>query len=718
MRGIAGGIAASAVALIAAGLVLAFLDRGSVPASQSTWDVAEISQMLVAVVTCVVGFVIASRRPQNPIGWLALAAGALLAVSFFFHDYAVRALLAAPGSLPGGHLAMWLYWPTGLLPVLCLGFALLLFPDGRLPSPGWRPVAWFATAIFAWSTVDAIVGATLVWSHPFVSLYRVYTPGPLGWTRFLLPTALALCVLAVIVRFVRSTGEERLQLTWFALAAAVLGVTVVVRILANSAATTVAMDVAVICLEATVAVAVLKYRLYGIDIVISKALQYGVLAVFITAVYAALVVGVGAAVGDQHSVYLSAVAAAVVAVTFQPVRQRAALVANRLVYGRRATPYQVLSEFAQRIGGTYAGDDVLPQTARMVAAGTGARRVVVWLRVGGELRPGATAGDPGPELAPVPVDADVLPSLPDAETRVPIRYRGELLGALAIAMPRDEPLRPAGAQLVAAVAAQAGPVLSNAGLISELRESRQRLVTAGDEARRRLERNLHDGAQQDLVALAIKLKIAGSVLGDDAAEARQLFEELQADNAAALQNLRDLAHGIYPPLLADLGLVAALNGQAKKSALPVTIQADGLGRFPEDTEAAVYFCCLEALQNTAKYAAATQAAIALRAQRETLTFTVSDDGAGFDAQHTPLGAGLRNMADRLAALGGRLEVTSAPGQGTTIAGYLPFSPALSRGPGSSAVIRAARDEVLKPDPEAVDRLCVALLPGSRPGHLP
>jgi signal transduction histidine kinase len=126
-------------------------------------------------------------------------------------------------------------------------------------------------------------------------------------------------------------------------------------------------------------------------------------------------------------------------------------------------------------------------------------------------------------------------------------------------------------------------------------------------------------------------------------------------------------------LLADLGLVAALNGQAKKSALPVRIQADGLGRFPEDTEAAVYFCCLEALQNTAKYAGATQAAIALRAQRETLTFTVSDDGAGFDAQHTPLGAGLRNMADRLAALGGRLEVTSAPGQGTTIAGQLPFS---------------------------------------------
>ncbi len=681
MRGIAGGIAASAVALTAAALVLAFLDRGLVPASLTTWDTADISQMLVGAVTSVVGYVIASRRQENPIGWLALAAGALLCVSSFCHNYALRAVVAAPGSLPAGYLAMWVFWLTGFFAWSCLGFALLLFPDGRLPSPGWRPVAWVVTAIFAWSNVTAIVGATLVWSHPFVSLYRVYTPGALASLRFPLPTALALCVLAVIVRFASSAGEERLQLKWFALATAVLGVTVVVRMLADSAATTIAMDVAVICLEATVVLAVLKYRLYDIDIVISKALQYGALAAFITAVYAALVVGVGAAVGNQHSVYLTALAAAVVAVAFQPLRQRAAVVANRLVYGRRATPYQVLSEFARRIGGAYADDDVLPQMARMVAAGTGARRVVVWLRVGGELRLGATVGDPGPELAPVPVDADVLPSLPDAETRVPIRYHGELLGALAIAMPRDEPLRPAGAQLVASVAAQAGPVLSNAGLISELRESRQRLVTAGDEARRRLERDLHDGAQQDLVALAIKLKIAGSVLGDDTVEARQLFEELQADNAAALQNLRDLAHGIYPPLLADMGLVAALNGQAKKSALPVTIQADGLGRFPEDTEAAVYFCCLEALQNTAKYAAATQAAIALRARRETLTFTVSDDGAGFDAQHTPLGAGLRNMADRLAALGGRLEVTSAPGQGTTIAGYLPFSPALSRGPG-------------------------------------
>jgi signal transduction histidine kinase len=155
--------------------------------------------------------------------------------------------------------------------------------------------------------------------------------------------------------------------------------------------------------------------------------------------------------------------------------------------------------------------------------------------------------------------------------------------------------------------------------------------------------------------------------------ARQTLGELQADAAGALENLRNLARGIYPPLLADLGLAAALNAQAGKSPVPVTVDADGIGRFPQDTEAAVYFCCLEALQNTAKYAQASTARICVQAQNGTLRFTVSDDGTGYDTSHTQLGSGLRNMADRLAALGGRLEVRSAPSRGTTITAHLPVS---------------------------------------------
>jgi signal transduction histidine kinase len=394
-------------------------------------------------------------------------------------------------------------------------------------------------------------------------------------------------------------------------------------------------------------------------------------------------VGVGTLAGNRRSPLLAALAAAVVAVAFQPMRQWAGRLANRVVYGRRATPYQVLSDFARRIGGTYAAGDVLPQMAQIVAAGTGAERVVVWLRVDDELRPEASA-DGGPHAAPLPVgelsaegvpaDGAAMPGLTGADLSVPVVYQGELLGAISVKMPRDEPLRPAGEQLVADVASQAGLVLSNAGLIEDLRASRQRLVAAQDEERRRIERNIHDGAQQDLVALAIKLRLAGMTVDDDPVEAKQIIGELQADAAGALENLRDLARGIYPPLLADLGLAAALNAQAGKSPVPVTVEADGIGRFGQDTEAAVYFCCLEALQNIAKYAKATSARICLRAQDGTLRFTVSDDGSGYDARHTPLGSGQRNMADRLAALGGRLEVRSAPGQGTTITAQLPGAP--------------------------------------------
>jgi signal transduction histidine kinase len=310
--------------------------------------------------------------------------------------------------------------------------------------------------------------------------------------------------------------------------------------------------------------------------------------------------------------------------------------------------------------------------AHIVAAGTGAERVVVWLRIDDELRPEA-ASDGGPHAGPLPVDGHELPLLPDADLSVPVMQQGELLGAISVRMPKAEPLRPAGAQLVADVASQAGLVLSNVGLVEDLRASRQRLVTAQDEARRRLERNLHDGAQQDLVALGIKLRLADMTV-EDPAQTRQILGELKADAAGALANLRDLARGIYPPLLADLGLAAALGAQASKSPLPVTVEADGIGRLGQDTEAAVYFCCLEALQNTAKYAHATQAQICLQAQKETLRFTVTDDGTGYDARHTLMGSGQRNMSDRLAALGGRLDVQSAPGQGTTITGHLPAVP--------------------------------------------
>ena len=640
-----------------------------------------------AVACGLLGMLVARRQPRNPEGWLLLGGSVGAMVVLDSGLYAVLNYRIHHGGLPLGAVAVLLRGAIGTPLIFVFALVILLFPDGRL-SRRWTWVLWaylvlvvVVTAGFAADEAGTIAGRHIqvnvngAYSGPggpsgFLATFTTVTGAgfllfPLFWLAFAARQAFS---------WRRSTGDRREQLKWLTSGAvvALTGIALIVAGPQDQVSGRIVRDLAFLALTAlpvSIGVGILKYHLYDIDRLISKAVLYGSLVAFITAVYASLVVGVGTLVGNPHSPLLTALAAAVVAVAFQPVRQRAAQLANRVVYGRRASPYQVLSQFARRIGGTYSAEEVLPQMAQIVAAGTGADQVVVWLRVDDELRPEASSGgdvDPGP----LPVDGQALLSLPDADLSVPVVHQGELLGAISIRMPRDEPLRPAGAELVADVASQAGLVLSNTGLIEDLRASRQRLVTAQDEARRRLERNIHDGAQQDLVALAIKLKLAKMTVAGDPAQAEQILGELQADAAGALDNLRDLARGIYPPLLADLGLAAALNAQASKSPLPVLVEADGVGRFGQDTEAAVYFCCLEALQNTAKYAHATQARICLQAQNGTLCFTVSDDGTGYDSRHAPMGSGLRNMADRLAALGGRLEVRSAPGQGTTITGQL------------------------------------------------
>src|SRR5215831_14095228 len=685
---VAGGIAAGTIALTAGGMALAYVDRHALPADITNWTFPAVFQDVVTMGVPVLGFVLASRRPANRMGWLFLAAGLALALTTFTGPYSLHALRVAPGSLPAGRAAAWLANWVFVIQAAMLAFLLMVFPNGRLRSRRWLPAAWFVAAVYTSLGLALIVRATRFWAHPFQPFSRGLYPWALTEVSILLPATFVISIVAVGWRFARSSGEERLQLKWFAAAALLVVAATIPTIVTNSPAATVLQNLAFLCLYAAIGIAVLKYRLYEIDIVISKAVLYGSLAIFITAVYAGLVAGVGTLVGNRRSPLLAALAATVVALAFQPVRQWAGRLANRVVYGRRATPYQVLSDFARRIGGTYAAGDVLPQMAHIVAAGTGAERVVVWLRVDDELRP-EVSSDGGPHAAPLPVgefpagrlpvDGEAMPGLPGADLSIPVVHQGELLGAISVKMPKDEPLRPAGEQLVADVASQAGLVLSNAGLIGDLRASRQRLVAAQDEERRRIERNIHDGAQQDLVALAIKLRLAGMTVDDDPVEAKQIIGELQADAVGALENLRDLARGIYPPLLADLGLVAALNAQASKSPVPVAVEADGIGRFGQDTEAAVYFCCLEALQNIAKYARATSARICLQVQDGTLRCTVSDDGGGYDARHTPLGSGQRNMADRLAALGGRLEIRSAPGQGTTIAAQLPVRTGGSQG---------------------------------------
>jgi signal transduction histidine kinase len=384
---------------------------------------------------------------------------------------------------------------------------------------------------------------------------------------------------------------------------------------------------------------------------------------------------IGAFIGATEG--LALVATAIVAVAFQPVRARAQGIANRLVYGKRATPYEVLSEFSERVAETYSIEDVLPRMARILAEGTGAIRTEVWLRVRSELRPAASWPEGGTSASPVAITGDVLPAIASASrvaaatSVAQVRHQGVLLGALTVIKPPLEPLTPAEEKLLADLASQAGLVLRNVALLSDLRASRQRLVAAQDEERRRLERNLHDGAQQQLVALAVKQRLVGELIAKDPDKATSMIAELQQDTAEALDTLRDLARGIYPQVLVDQGLPAALEAQIRKTPVPVDLRRDSIGRHDQEIEAAVYFCCLEALQNVSKYANASKALVRLAVDGPWLTFGVEDDGAGFDPAQTKLGTGLQGMSDRLEALGGGLEIQSEPGRGTTIAGRVP-----------------------------------------------
>ncbi|OFW79621.1 MAG: hypothetical protein A2Z48_00440 [Actinobacteria bacterium RBG_19FT_COMBO_70_19] len=257
------------------------------------------------------------------------------------------------------------------------------------------------------------------------------------------------------------------------------------------------------------------------------------------------------------------------------------------------------------------------------------------------------------------------------EEIVPVRHQGELLGTVSIEKKPGDSLTPTERKLVPDLGSESGLVRRNVALIADLRASRQRLVVAQDDERRKLERNLHDGAEQQLVALAVKLRLAEFLVERDPSATKTMLTDLRTETGEALESLRDLARGIYPPQLADKGLAAALESEARKGSVPTEVRSEGIGRYPPDVESAVYFCALEALNNVAKHAGATRAEVRLAQADGELTFEVSDDGDGFDPAQISYGTGLQAMADRLDAIGGTLKVHSQPGKGAQVTGRVP-----------------------------------------------
>jgi len=689
--------AALTLAMLATGMVLTVLNSDAVGANAMLY--------LVFGFCAVIGAMAVPRQPRNLVTWLFLAVGLIAALDALPHEIAIY-LFQRGGS---SAVVQWLEWPDSFVWVLCFGPFLalvpLLFPDGRLPSRRWRPVAWLAVAcIVVLSAVFAIQPGRF--DKP-----KVANPAGLAATRTL-PTwpvsvlfaiGIALIVTSVcslVVRYRRADGDVQHQVKWFGYGAFVSVADILLGLAASGIGVPIPNAVgtaALLGIPVGAGIGVLRFRLFDIDLVISKTIVYGSLAALITGVYMGLVVGVGQFAGASGTPALSAVAAAIVALAFHPVRARLQRLANKLVYGQRATPYEALSQFSQQVANAYAVEDILPTMAQIIATATGVTRAEIWLRVGAELRitarwPAGPDDQPGPAAVPVSEgDRPPLPRFGEADRAFPVVHQGESLGTIVVQAPVNDPITPGKEKLIANLAAQAGLVLRNVRLVEDIRASRQRIVTAQDAAARRLERNIHDGAQQQLVALAIKANLAGSLIGDDDDEARDMLGQINAGLHDTLADLRDLARGIYPPLLADHGLYAALAAHATKAALPVTMEGDTIARCPPEAEAAAYFCCLEALQNTAKYAAASHATIRLTTTPAALTFTVSDDGTGFDLGATNQGSGLQGMADRLAALGGHLHIISAPGAGTTITGTIPTNAAPRPRPAATPRTRTASE---------------------------
>jgi signal transduction histidine kinase len=408
------------------------------------------------------------------------------------------------------------------------------------------------------------------------------------------------------------------------------------------------------------------------------------LVAFVGAVYVVVVIVVGLLVGrsDAPSPLLSVAATAIVAVGFEPVRRRLRAWANRLSGRPHPLPYEVLAHFAPDIGAS--AQETPMWMAKVLAAGVSARRVQVWLLAGGRIRLAAVHPESdGEPPAPPELSGDPRP-VPGRHVR-PVRHGGELLGVLVVEEREGERLTPVEEELLDSLAAQAGLVLRNLVLTTELRDqlldvsaradllrtSRRRVVASEDVERQLLERDIHDGAQQQLVALAVNIRLVQNLLTRSSQRAGELLKGLDRSAEQAATDLLEVVGG-QPRLLAQAGLTAALRSAAGTSPLPVELVSSGLGRYSADVELALYFCCMEALQNVAKHAAAHAVVIELRGDDRSVIACVSDDGRGFDVQGSSEG-GLAHMAERIEEVGGALSIRSDHRDGTTVRAEIPLA---------------------------------------------
>ena len=727
-RAVAGlAVAIGGVTLAIATLVLAIVDRqsppwadvdgGTLPGLSPEWTyVLRLGLVtLSTIVACAIAGLIVWRQPRNAFTWTFAAFAILYAFANFTAQYAIHGLNVAPDSLPLADVAARLQLFIGVPFIVCALSALFLFPDGRLSSARWVvPIVLIVLLQLADVALQLddpyflMIGYAGKQGVPVGNLPEWRTIGyALRWLRedmlpFMPGDALfwgnnVLAVLlgaGVLTRLRSASGEAKLQVKWFAYAVTFAAIAFLINRTDWLAAILLADRLPVVRQEVrdilhpvalwadqafnitmgllvplSIGIAIMRYRLYDIDLVISRTIIYGGLAAFVTLCYGITVAAVGSLVGETAGMgpIVTLIAIAVIALLLEPVRGRLNAFANVAIYGKRANPYEILSDFARSVGQAESSDVLLPRMAQLVRDGAGASLVEVWVRVGERLR--LAAASPASPATETLADAnDLATRAGPTGTVVPVFQDNEQLGALVVRKPRGDQLTPTEARLLNDLASQAGLVFGRFRLFEELRESRARIIAAQDEERRRIERDLHDGAQQRFVNAMLNVGMAQAMAGPTS-ETSDLLQHAAREMQAGLSELRDLARGIHPPLLTESGLHAAVASLADRSPIETSVVGVPDRRYAEPVEVTAYFVVAEALANAAKHSHASSIKIRIAEDAGRLRVEVSDDGiGGVDARQ---GSGLVGLRDRTAAIGGSLQVESPYGHGTVVRAELP-----------------------------------------------
>lgn len=671
-RGAPGTVCGASVALSVTGFLLHLQNR-TVPGNAQFFDPV---QPAVGLVLPALGAFILSRAPGNRVGWLWCAA-ASIALAFALEQYAVHALITDPaGPWPGGSWAAWLgswLWVPSYLSLWTL--VPLLFPDGRLPSPGWRPVLWASAAGIGVATLGAALAPGRVGSPSLESPVVVaFLPPGAGYAEVVVLLGLGpVCLFALLDRYRRSPPAARAQLRWVtvatALALLVLLAAVATVVVAGqrpwSGPYQAAGLVTVLGVPAATMAALVRHRLLGlhleVDALVNRFLVYGSLVVVGVSVYLSLIGLVEVVSAGQAGFGPSLVAlAGVVLVVFQ-LRRRVQRTVDRLLYRKRDYDYRALSDLGRCVQSTSSPAAMLPAIVGIIAERLKLPYVGISVGQGDQLLASAARGE-----------------APDNILAIPLVHQGHLVGQLAVA-PRDagESFDAADRRLLDSVADQVSVAAYALSLTAELQRSRERLVTAREEERRRLRRDLHDGLKPALAGVSLGLDAVRNVLGP-ANPTDELIARLRSELDEASSDIRRLVYDLRPPALDELGLVGALRQQSRNfgldpAGLEVVVEAPSdLGGLPAAVEVAAYRIALEALENVRKHARAGRCEVVLGLAGGYLELEVRDDGTGLPPG-VANGVGLIAMHERAAELGGTCTVEPRAEKGTLVRAVVPIA---------------------------------------------